>query len=91
MARVTNCYQYRCVHNTHDGEFCTCSLDEIMIDQDGECANFEEQQDTEDENGGNDWCNKHHLWCDDVVAIIEDENECNRDCGNCEEHERTTF
>lgn len=49
MARIQNCYQYRCKHNTHEGEFCTCNLDEIMIDQDGECGEFEGQEDTEDE------------------------------------------
>ena len=31
------------------------------------------------------FCDRHGMWCDDVVDITEGQNECNGDCGNCDD------
>ena len=31
------------------------------------------------------FCDRYGMWCDDVVDITEGQNECNGDCGNCDD------
>ena len=37
------------------------------------------------------WCNYYNMWCNDVEAILEEnEIECDLDCRNCESMEEIT-
>jgi len=33
------------------------------------------------------FCNKYGCWCDDVIDITENQNDCNGNCSECKESE----
>ena len=30
------------------------------------------------------WCSKYNMWCDEVEDNLDDEQDCDMDCKNCD-------